>query len=41
MIPEAYANKYLRDGASVLEDFRNLRQIDLTWVNQAPQLTLF
>jgi putative SOS response-associated peptidase YedK len=41
MIPEAYANKYLSDGASVLEDFHNLRQIDLTWVNQAPQLTLF
>jgi putative SOS response-associated peptidase YedK len=41
MIPAAYAQKYLDDGASVLEDFRNLRQIDLTWINQAPQLTLF
>ena len=41
MIPAAYAQKYLEDGASVLEDFRNLRQIDLTWVNQAPQLSLF
>jgi putative SOS response-associated peptidase YedK len=41
MIPFAYAQKYLDDGASVLEDFRNLRQIDLTWVNQAPQLSLF
>jgi putative SOS response-associated peptidase YedK len=41
MIPAAYAQKYLEDGATVLEDFRNLRQIDLTWVNQAPKLTLF
>mgnify|MGYP003585267537 CR=1 FL=1 len=41
MIPAAYAQKYLEDGAKVLEDFRNLRQIDLTWINQSAQLALF
>ena len=41
MIPEDYAQKYLTDGATLLDDFRNLRQIELSWVNQAPQLSLF
>lgn len=41
MIPTPYAQKYLDGGAHMLEDFRNLRQMDLTWINQAAQLTLF
>jgi putative SOS response-associated peptidase YedK len=40
-IPEAYIQRYIDDGAALLEDFRNLKQIDLTWKNQETQISLF
>ncbi|KAF0223974.1 MAG: hypothetical protein FD133_1183 [Erysipelotrichaceae bacterium] len=40
-IPEAYLQKYIDDGADLLEDFRNLKQIDLNWKSQAAQISLF
>lgn len=40
-IPEAYLQRYIDDGATLLEDFRNLKQINLNWTNQDAQLSLF
>jgi putative SOS response-associated peptidase YedK len=40
-IPEAYLQKYIDDGAHLLEDFRNLKQIELTYESQAAQISLF
>jgi len=40
-IPEAYLQKYIDDGSNLLEDFRNLKQIDLVYENLDPQMTLF
>lgn len=40
-IPEAYIQRYLDDGAALLEDFRNLKQTELTWKSQEPQISLF
>ena len=40
-IPEAYLQRYIDDGAALLEDFRNLKQFDLTWKNQETQISLF
>lgn len=41
MIPEAYIQRYLDDGAALLDDFRNLKQPDLSWQSQAAQISLF
>lgn len=41
IIPQAYLKRYLEDGANLLEDFRNLKQVDFSWQNQAPQISLF
>jgi putative SOS response-associated peptidase YedK len=40
-IPEVYLQRYIDDGAALLEDFRNLKQFDLTWKNQETQISLF
>lgn len=40
-IPEAYLQRYIDDGDRLLEDFRNLKQINLNWTNQDAQLSLF
>ena len=40
-IPEAYIQRYIDDGAALLEDFRNLKQTELTWKSQEPQISLF
>jgi putative SOS response-associated peptidase YedK len=40
-IPEAYLQRYIDDGASLLEDFRNLKQIELIYENQTAQMSLF
>ncbi len=41
IIPDAYLQKYIEDGVKLLDDFRNLKQIDLIWENQATQISLF
>lgn len=40
-IPEAYLQRYIDDGAALLDDFRNLKQLTLTWENQETQISLF
>jgi putative SOS response-associated peptidase YedK len=40
-IPEAYLQRYIDNGDSLLEDFRNLKQMELTWKNQETQISLF
>jgi len=40
-IPEKYVNQYLENGNAMLSDFRNLKQLELHWVDQSIQTSLF
>jgi hypothetical protein len=40
-IPEKYVHQYLENGNAMLSDFRNLKQIELAWVDQSIQTSLF
>lgn len=41
MIPERYKSRYLTQGDALLNDFRNLEILPITWENQSPQTRLF
>ena len=40
-IPEKYVNQYLENGNAMLNDFRNLKQLELYWEDQSIQTSLF
>ena len=40
-IPEKYVNQYLENGNTMLNDFRNLKQLELHWKDQSIQTSLF
>lgn len=41
MIPTEYKERYLQDGANLLNDFKQLKQMPIKWENQSPLQQLF